>query len=79
MPIDIVEAADSIAAFLSERDDEDGFRRDELLKSAVLQKLTVIGEAAGRIGTDLKQRHSEIPWADVVAFRHNEFRSNHGE
>ena len=45
---DIVEAADAIARFLKEIGESD-FMQDELRQSAVLQKLIVIGEAAGRI------------------------------
>ena len=42
---DIVEAAESIDAFLAGRWRE-SFMQDDLLRSAVLHKLTVIGEAA---------------------------------
>ena len=66
---DMIEAADAIAAFVSKCDDEEGFQDDELLKSAVLQKLTVIGEASARLSGDLKAQHTEVPWADVVGFR----------
>jgi uncharacterized protein with HEPN domain len=45
---DIVEAADAIRRFVTEID-RDGFLRDELRQSAVLQKLIVIGEAAARL------------------------------
>ena len=65
---DIVEAADSINAFLSERTRED-FLRDDLLRSAVLHKLTVIGEAAARLSAEFRARHTEVEWADIVGFR----------
>jgi uncharacterized protein with HEPN domain len=39
------------------------------VRSAVLHELTVIGEAAARLPSELRDRHSEIPWADIVAFR----------
>lgn len=65
---DIVEAVDAIAGFL------DGIRETEflesdLLRSAVLQKLTVIGEAAARLPAELCERHPEIPWRDIANFR----------
>ena len=66
--IDIVEAADAIAAFLQEKD-ERRFAGDDLLRSAVLLKLIIIGEAAARLSSDLKSRHPEIEWADVIGFR----------
>jgi uncharacterized protein with HEPN domain len=65
---DIVEAADHIAAFISGTDFE-GFQRSELLRSAVVQKLGVIGEAAARVSEDLTARHPEVPWPQIVAFR----------
>lgn len=65
---DIVEAADHIAVFISGTDFE-GFQKSELLRSAVVQKLGIIGEAAARVSEDLTTRHSEVPWPQIVAFR----------
>jgi uncharacterized protein with HEPN domain len=45
---DIVEAADAVAAFLAGAERE-RFLQDDLLRSAVLQKLSIIGEAAARL------------------------------
>ena len=45
---DIVEAADHIAEFTSGTDFE-GFQKSELLRSAVVQKLGIMGEAAARV------------------------------
>jgi uncharacterized protein with HEPN domain len=42
---------------------------DDLVRSAVLHKLTVVGEAAARISSELRQSYPEIPWADIVEFR----------
>jgi len=66
---DIVEAADAIARFLADFDDEPYFLVDELHQSAVLQKLIVIGEAAARISPETREQHPEISWADIVGFR----------
>lgn len=65
---DIVEAADAIAGFLANVR-EDHFVDNDLLRSAVLQKLIMIGEAAARLSEELKDSHPEIEWADIVAFR----------
>ena len=65
---DIVEATDHIVAFLGEQDFED-FRQSELIRSAVVQKLAIIGEAAARISDDLRTRYSQVPWPQIVAFR----------
>jgi uncharacterized protein with HEPN domain len=65
---DIVEAADAIQRFLVGID-RDTFLRDDLLCSAVLQKLTIIGEAAARLPTGFREHHPEIEWADIIGFR----------
>ena len=65
---DIVEAADAIQQFLAGVD-RDPFLQDDLLHSAVLQKLTIIGEAAARLSTDFRKHHPEIEWSDIAAFR----------
>jgi uncharacterized protein with HEPN domain len=65
---DILEAVDYIAEFIRGVDFE-SFEKSELLRSAIIQKLATIGEAAGRVSPELKLRHSEVPWAQIVAFR----------
>ena len=65
---DIIEAADHIAAFIAGMEHEQ-FLQSELVRSAVVQKLAIIGEAAARISPELKIREPQIPWAQVVAFR----------
>ena len=44
-------------------------RESDLIGSAVVQKLAVIGEAAARVSADLRSRHPEIPWPEIIAFR----------
>jgi len=65
---DILEAADHIASFINGADFE-SFESSEMLRSAVVQKLSVIGEAAARVSDDLKCRYPQVPWPQVVAFR----------
>jgi uncharacterized protein with HEPN domain len=65
---DIIEAADHIATFLGQTDFE-GFRQSELVRSAVVQKLAIVGEAAARISDELTGRYPQIPWPQIVAFR----------
>lgn len=65
---DIVEAAQSIARFVMGQD-FDEFEQNEMMNSAVLQKLTVIGEAASRLPKEFTGRFPEIPWVDIIAFR----------
>jgi uncharacterized protein with HEPN domain len=65
---DIVEAAEAIDQFLADIDQEQ-FMQSELLRSAILQKITVIGEAASRLSAEFRAEHAGIPWGDVIAFR----------
>ena len=65
---DIVEAAQSIARFV-QGESFDEFEQNEMMNSAVLQKLTVIGEAASRLPKEFINRFPEIPWVDIIAFR----------
>ena len=52
---DIVEAAQAIERFITGEDFE-YFEQDEMMNSAVLQKLMVIGEAAARLPKEFTQR-----------------------
>lgn len=65
---DIVEAADHIATFIAGTDFQ-AFQDSEMLRSAVVQKLAIIGEAAGRVSEEHRTRHHQIPWPQIVAFR----------
>ena len=65
---DIIEAADAIAGFLSDVTEEE-FLESDLLQSAVLLKLTIIGEAAARLSPEIKASATYIPWSDITAFR----------
>jgi uncharacterized protein with HEPN domain len=66
--IDIVEAADSIQSFLKGVAEAE-FLESDLLRSGVLQKLTVIGEAVSHLPQSFCNRYPEIPWRDIGDFR----------
>jgi len=65
---DIVEAGEAIARFL-EGVDRAAFLTSELIQSAVLQKLTVMGEAVANLPDSLKQKYPHVPWREIVKFR----------
>jgi len=64
----MLEAADAIGSFLT-RTTQTEFAEDDLVRSAVLQKLIVIGEAANRVSDPARNGHRDVPWSDIVAFR----------
>ena len=65
---DIVDAARAIEKFIVGEDFNE-FEQNEMMNSAVLQKLTVIGEAASKLPKEFTKCFPEIPWADIVSFR----------
>jgi len=64
---DIVEAAQAIERFVMGQDFNE-FEQNEMMNSAVLQKLTVIGEAASRLPKEFMSHFPEIPWVDIIGF-----------
>ena len=65
---DMVEAAAAISQFLLGVEQE-AFSQNDLLRSAILQKLIIIGEGAARLPREFQERHTEIEWKDIIAFR----------
>jgi len=65
---DIIEAVGAIERFLDGVKAGD-FEEDELVQSAVLQKLSVIGEAAARLPRPFRERHPHVPWRQIADFR----------
>jgi uncharacterized protein with HEPN domain len=65
---DIIEAADAIDRFIGTTP-MDKFMQDDLLRSAVYAKLTIIGEAVSRLSEALTDKHPSIPWHKIRGFR----------
>lgn len=65
--VEIVEAIDRISRWLSGID-ADGWD-DDMLRAAVLQQLTTIGEASRSVDNQLQERHPEIPRRRIADFR----------
>ncbi len=42
---------------------------DRMLGLALLQLLLILGEAASRVSASRREKHPEIPWAQVIALR----------
>jgi uncharacterized protein with HEPN domain len=55
---------DRVAGF-----DEPAFTANELVHDSVLYQLAVLGEAANMLSGAVRERHPEIPWPQIVAFR----------
>jgi uncharacterized protein with HEPN domain len=67
--LDIVNASSKIEA-ITAATSEESFLQNEVLSAAVLHHLTVMGEAINRLSPELRERHPEVPWHQIVAVRH---------
>lgn len=45
------------------------FKENELVQSWVVRHLQILGEAIRGLSTDLRARHSELPWSEMVGMR----------
>jgi uncharacterized protein with HEPN domain len=66
--LDIVIAGRRISDFIADQDFED-FAVDLKTQSAVLLQFLILGEAAKRLSVAFRDRHSEIPWSDIMRMR----------
>ncbi len=67
--LDILIAARKVQAFCEGVGREE-FEANDLLQNAVLRLLQVIGEASRNISPETQDAHPEIPWKEMVGFRH---------
>ncbi|HDR06411.1 MAG TPA: DUF86 domain-containing protein, partial [Candidatus Coatesbacteria bacterium] len=58
---DILEALNSIRAFITGVD-YDSFVENDMLLSAVIRKLEIVGEATKRLSSEFRSAHPEVPW-----------------
>lgn len=66
--LDMLQAAGDVQRFLHGVD-EARFRNDQILHYAVIQRLTVIGEAASKISRTTRDASPEIPWKAIIGMR----------
>jgi len=71
---DIFESLEMVSRF-TRNVSRESFIKDEVLKSAVLLKLLVIGEAASHLSNDLKMKYPDIPWKVIISFRNRSIHS----
>lgn len=65
----MLEAARDIEQYVARFEDAGAFSRSDEPKWAVLQRLTVLGEAAGQVSVELRTAHPEIEWSVARAMR----------
>jgi len=47
----------------------DAFMADKKTVNAVVRSLEVIGEATGKIPTDIRMRYPDVPWDEIIGMR----------
>jgi len=67
--LDMALAAEDALSFVAGLD-ERAFLASGLHQSAVIRKLEVIGEAAGRVSKSFCRGHADIPWREMTGLRH---------
>lgn len=65
---DMYAAAEALLRFTAARQ-LDEVATDEVLSAAILQKFTVIGEAAKKVSEALRARYPDVAWSRAVAMR----------
>lgn len=64
----ILESIDKIKHFISGIN-YNGFEKDQLIQSAVVRELEIIGEAAKRLSEEFKNKYKQINWLEIVGMR----------
>lgn len=65
---DIVKAAEKVVTYTASMTQAELLGND-MAFDATVRNLEVIGEAARRIPDEVRERHSGIPWGDIVGMR----------
>jgi len=71
---DMLDSAQAILGYMAGKT-WDEFSKDALLQDAVVRRLEIIGEAAGRVSAETQKKHSQFPW---MAMRGTRNRVIHG-
>ena len=64
----IRERIDNVMSFLEGKNFED-MKSNVMCYHAVVHNIMIIGEAANLLTKDFRDRHSEVPWRDIIDMR----------
>lgn len=64
----MIDAAETVGQFVSGRIRAD-LDTDRMLLFAVVRAIEIIGEAAGKLSSELQDQARDIPWAAIVSMR----------
>lgn len=68
---DWLEDIDAAARLIAQRVSQGKarFLADQERQDSIVRRLEIVGEAVGGLSRRLRERHDEVPWKDIVAFR----------
>lgn len=70
---DIVKTASELDLIVAGLD-EDTFSVTDVVRSAAMYKLIVIGEAAAKLSDGLREQFGHVPWPAIISFRNRATR-----
>ncbi|WP_102408673.1 DUF86 domain-containing protein [Parabacteroides bouchesdurhonensis] len=65
----MIEAIDNIMEFTQDVDSE-SYKKNKVLRFAVIKNLEIIGEAAYLLTKEFREAHSEVEWHVIIGMRH---------
>ncbi|MDO9288963.1 MAG: DUF86 domain-containing protein [Thermodesulfovibrionales bacterium] len=66
--VDILDSGSAVLAFVKDLSFEE-FCNDRKTSSAAIREFEIIGEAAGKLPDELKQKRPDVEWQDIKDFR----------
>jgi len=64
----ILDSISKIEDFIEDID-ENEFKTNELIQSAVIRQLEIVGEATKQISNNTRKKYTNIPWKDIAGMR----------
>ncbi len=65
---DMIDAART-AISATDRSDQAALAADHVRALGLVKCLEIVGEAAGQLSADLRERHAAIPWGQIIGMR----------
>lgn len=66
--LDMLHAAEKVMEYAKGLP-EDRFFESSLHQDAIIRQLMIIGEAAKKVSSDMREEHPQVPWKKIAGFR----------